>query len=264
MLNDELINIVLAPNSVFNEESARKLADILKADLYHARAVLNSKIPRIIFRQKDLRSIEDMSKKFKELGLLIFYFKDSKTQKPLQIFKANSLEFELDTCVFKDKGLQTYRLERQRVFLILRGNQRIYNQTETITTTKKLNVPATLLLGGIPIMRKMQEMKTDTRVESEGFVRVFEKDSKDFCVEIKQQGFNYACLRQEMAASSKQNIILIANKIRDFFPEAIFDESLSESGTSVATPFEASFDVNCKLVYMYHESVNVPPGASDS
>jgi hypothetical protein len=256
MENNESTDIAIAPGNSFDEEIIRKLAALLDRDLYYARAALSSKIPRIIFRQKGPQRGEEFQKQLKELGLVSFTFKENDIQKPLRLFKASSCDFEENNWIFKDKNSKLYELERNRIFLILKGNLQTSGEKETVTNTQKLNITATLLSGGIPIRRNVQEKKRETTVESEGFVRIFEKDSPDACLEIKQKSFNYACLGKEMAGSSKQNISLIARKIKDFFPEAFFDDNLNQFpmiGSSV-NPMDTNIDVNCKLIYLNYSS----------
>jgi hypothetical protein len=260
MADSEKLNIAIAPNSIFSEELARKLAVLLGGDLYYARSILTSKIPRIIFRQKDNQEIEEIQKQLKEIGLVSFYFKESDIQKPLQLFKANSLEFIDSSCLFKDKNSQSLRLENNKVFLILTGNLKIYGDKEITTNIKKINITATLLMGGIPIRRNIQEKRTETTIENYCFLRLFDNNSMDFCLEVQQHSFNYSCLGKEMSSSSKQNFSLIARKLKDFFSEAVFIDSLNEfpSINASANPFYASFDVNCKLIYMYYLLIKSP------
>jgi hypothetical protein len=251
---NELIDIAIAPKPKITEELVQKLASVLNRDLYHARSVLNSKIPRVIFQQQDPQRIETLLKQLNDLGLIPLCFKDNEIHKPLQIFKANSLEFVDNSCILKDRNSQRFTLEKNKVFLILKGNLQISREKEIVTNTKKLNITATLLTGGFPISRNVQEKKRETTIGNEGFIRIFEKNSADFCVEIRQQSFNYSCLGKDMSASSAQNINITASKIKDFFAEAFFDDNLNQFpliNTSI-NPLQSNIDINCRLIYLYH------------
>jgi hypothetical protein len=255
MTTHDLIDIVIAPDNILSEELTQKLATILGRDLYHTRALLSAKIPRIIFQDTRLQKVECILHQLETLGLVAFCYKDDELRQPLRLFKANSLEFAGSNIMFRDKSTQLFRLEEKNVFLILKGILRTHQEKEIITKVKKLNITATLMTGGIPIRRTIQEKTKEITTQNECLVRLFEKNSMHFCVEIKQHGFNYSCLGSDMSPSSLHNINLLANKIKSFFPEAIFEDNLGQfppPSTSPLSPHD-NIDIDCKLIYLYHQ-----------
>ena len=258
MTANYLMDIIAPPGNNPTEEATQKIATLLCQDLYHIRALLTSKIPRIITQQTDPNKIEDLLRHMENSGIVTFSCKDDELQKPLGLFKANSLEFTGSDIVFRDKNAHSFKMESNNVFLILKGIQRTVQEKEVITTTKKLNITATLLSGGIPIKKTIRGRTLETSTQTEGFIRIFEKNSMGFCVEIRQHGFNYSCLGTDMSPSSLVNINLIARKIKEFFPEAVFDDTLAEPlfvNISQASPHE-NIDVDCKLIYLYQTIKN--------
>ncbi len=253
MTTNYLMDIVIAPNAKLTEELTQKVAAILCRGLYHTRTLLTSKIPMIVTKQTDLHKIEDILHRIENLGLVSFSCKDAELQKPLRLFKANTLEFTDNNIIFKDKNAQLFRLESNNVFLILKGIKRTFKEKEVVTKIKKLNITATLLTGGIPIRRTIQERTTETTTQDEIFIRLFEKNSVDFCLEIRQYGFNYSCLGSDMSPSSLYNINLIAKKIKEFFPEAVFNDKLGEFPLANISPTSPrdNIDIDCKLIYLY-------------
>jgi hypothetical protein len=255
MVNNDLTDIAVMANKSLNEESIQKLSIILGRDLYQTRSLIASKIPRIIYQNSDAQRIEETSKQIDSLGLVSFSFKDTDIKKPLKLFKASRLEFVDDNLVFQEKNGQLFKLENKQVFLILKGNLKTSKEKEKVINVKKLNVIATLMTGGIPIRRTKQEKTVEITTENDSFLRIFQKYSMDFCLEIRQHGFNYACLGPEMSPASLQNFNLITRKIKDSTPEAIFDDRLNEftSISNSADPMRANIDINCKLIYLYHQ-----------
>jgi hypothetical protein len=253
MTADDLIDIVIAPGAEVTEELAQKAAALLGRDLYHTRALLASRIPRIAVQKVDLRAIEDMRRQMEGLGLVSFSCRDEELQKPLHLFKAKTLTFTDTALLGEDENAHVSRLESNSVFLIIKGIRRNFKEKQVVTKTRKLSLLSTLLSGGIPIRRTVEERTTETTAQDERFVRIFEKNSADGCLEIRQYGFNYSCLGAAMAPSSLANINRLAGKIKEFFPEAAYDENLGElSRTKLppASPRE-NIDVECKLIYRY-------------
>jgi hypothetical protein len=255
----DLVDIVIASNKKVTDELTQKAAAVLGSDLYRARALLASKIPRIISQMTDPQSIESLINQIKTLGLVSFSVKDLDLQQPMRLFKANTLEFADNNIVYKDKKDQLFTFEKNQAFLILKGNLKTNSEKEIVTSVKKLNVTATLLTGGFPISRTKHEKSKVITTQNEVFLRIFARNSMDFCIEIRQYSFNYSCLGSKMAPSSMLNINLIAGRIKDFLPDAIFNDILSESAvinTYSPGPRE-NIDVDCKLFYLYYNLPNM-------
>jgi hypothetical protein len=258
MVENDLLNIALAPASKINDELAQKLATILNLDIYRSRALLNSKIPKIISRQTDLLKAEEILNRINSLGLAAFSYKNSVLKQSLHSFKANSIEFGDSYIIFKDKTSQLFRLEKKNVFLILKANIKSSMEKEIVNKIKKLDITATLLTGGIPISKTKNEKTKEITTENECFLRIFENISMDFCVEIRQHGFNYSFLGTNISPSSVNNFNLLAQRLQNFFPQAVFDDKLKES-TSISNSFNSpyeNFDINCKLIYLYYKAIN--------
>jgi hypothetical protein len=76
MTGNELIDIVILPQSKPTEELAQKVATNLGQDLYQARTLLASKISRIILRQTDLPKIADLLHQMDSLASVSFPYKN--------------------------------------------------------------------------------------------------------------------------------------------------------------------------------------------
>jgi hypothetical protein len=245
---NELLDIILTPPFVPNDDLTQKVAAVLNQELSRTRILLGSKIPRIIAQTPDIQKAEDIRQQINALGLVSFLYKDSGLHGPLHIFSAKSLEFDAKNIIFKIRIAQSYTLIPQNVFLILKGILNTYKEREVITEVKKLNLSATLLTGGIPIRRTVRERTVETASQPEGLIRIFEKNSPDFYLEIKQYSFDYSCLQGDMKPSSLINFNLLAGKIKNNFPEAFFDDK--------SPPFMSeNIDVNCRLIYLAYRNI---------
>lgn len=258
MIENELIDIVIAPNDKLSEELTQKVAAIINQDIYRTRILLASKIPRIIAQTTEEYRAKDIISKIESLGFVSYNYKHADLYRTISLFKANTLEFTDNNIIFKDKSAQIFSLEEQNVFLILKGILRTSKQSEIITSVKKLNFTATLLTGGIPISRTVKERSSESTTQIEGFIRIFGRNSADPCLEIRQYSFNYSCLGPEMFPSSTQNLNLIARKIAGRFPEAVFEDKSNKSLSPNSAPNYSveNIDIEGKLVYLYYQSIN--------
>jgi hypothetical protein len=121
-----------------------------------------------------------------------------------------------------------------------------------------LNITATLLTGGIPIIKKVKKKETTRSHQNVSFLRLYGRTSPEPVVEIQQQNFNYSFLGSEMASSASANYVIAVRKIREAFLRAIFDDSLIEpfGASMAATMAQDSIEANCKLIYWYHRAVS--------
>ena len=251
---NDLIDIITVLDDLPTEEIVRKAAIVLNQDVYRVRMLLSSSVPRVVAQYSDPQTADDILGKIKALGLFAFKYPDPDLQKPLSIFRVKTLEFAGNNLIFKDKFGQSLSWETSGVFLILQGTLRTSKEKEVITNVKTLNVTATLLTGGIPIRKTVQERKVETTSQSEAFLRLFSDSSPDVCPEIRQYGFNYSCLGAEMSPSSQHNFSVLADKIRAHCPQSFYDLKLNEYhfvNTSTLS-MRDNIDVLSKLIFFYY------------
>jgi len=132
-----------------------------------------------------------------ELGLTVVACKDIDIRRPAQSFKSQAAQFGQHEITFRDKSGRFLKLGAGEAFLIVRGTLEIHEDIEVTKTKRKLNLPATILTGGIPIRRKVTEKTIESSTTTEAFVRVYSKNSMDADInniEIRQHNFDYSCL----------------------------------------------------------------------
>jgi hypothetical protein len=252
----EVVHIVVAPPPTLEEELVNKVAVIVAKSLYETRLHLTGKIPKIIANYADMQIAESAARRLRELGLVVIVCADSELRKPSQIYRAHNLKFEEPAVVFRDRSGQARRMEPSEVLLIISGRMQTCTGTEVTTTVRKLNVAATVILGGIPVSKKVKEKTTNRSFQTESFARLYGRMSPETAVQLLQHDFDYSFLGVEMVSSSVANFSNTVRKIRVAFSEAIFDDRLAEPfGADMRSAIpEDDIDMYCKFIYWYHQA----------
>jgi hypothetical protein len=254
---NDVIHVAAAPPASLNEELVNKLASIIGKSPYETRLRLTGKIPKIIVNFDVVPQAESAAQSLRALGLVVSVVSDSVLRKPWQIFRARSLKFEEQAITFYDRAGQSKNMEASALFLILSARMQHETQTEVTKIVKKLNITATLLTGGIPVTKKVKQKETSKSYQNINFIRLYGRMAPEPVVEIRQQNFDYSFLGSEMASSAAANYLIAVRKIREAFPQAIFDDSLVQpfGANMAATMAQDSIEANCKLIYWYHRAV---------
>lgn len=260
MAGYEIVHVAIAPLDTLDENLIRKVADIVNKDPYDTRLLLAGENPRIVAHCQGMQVAQSMAHNLTDLGLVAIVCKHSELHKPLQSFQAYAMEFREGKVAFWDKGGQEIRMESGNVFLIVKGRKQTYTEEGKTKTRMKLSLPATVLTGGIPIWRRVREKTTDSSVQSEWFLRLFVRRSSEPCVEILQDHMNYSFLGAKMASSSLTNFGTVVAKLREVFPQAIFDDRLAKSLAMNVPSVGGQDDLESKLrlIYLYHLAQSGP------
>lgn len=260
MAENEVVHVAIAPPAVLEEELVNKVAAIVAKSPYETRLGLMGKIPKIIANYTTMQMAESQARSLREIGLVAIVCADSELRKSSPGYKAHTMKFEEKAVLFWNRSGQTRRTESSEVSLIISGRMQTYTETEVIATTKKLNIAATILTGGIPITKKVKEKTVGRSYRTESFARLYDRTSSEPIVEILQHDFDYSFLGLEMTTSSITNFNTAVKKIRDAFPQAIFDDRLVKpfGADMTATMPQENIETNCKLIYWYHQAVSNP------
>ncbi len=229
-----------------------RVASLVGKEIFDTRLLLAGEIPRIIASYPDTATADSIAQRLRDSGLVAFAFGDSELQSRSARFVAHATRSGEGEVIFWDRRGGEVRVKADDAFLIIRGKRQGAAQEKTSTTKMKLNVPATVLTGGIPIMRRVtQETAKDTFL-AEDFVRIFDRRSSDPRVEMSQNHVDYSFLGPELTPSTPANFMIAVKKLREWFPRAIFDERLTrhfKTDIPVAGPGEA-LEISCKLIYL--------------
>ena len=256
----DFIDIAIAPPDVLETSLVEKVATIVNKDLYETRLQLAGKIPRIIFRCQTGEAAKAIVQSLTALGIVAFTYRDSELRKhSTGRFRAHSLKRGEGKIRFRDNGSVEKSLPAENVFLILQGTMQTYIEKESTETKMKFSLTRTMLTGGFPVWHPVQEKTKGVTVQTEGFIRLYERASMEPSVEIFQHDLDYSFLGQQLTSSSLQNLNATAAELRKAFPQAAFDDRLANFGASIsfACPVD-SIELNCRLIYLYHQAVSSP------
>jgi hypothetical protein len=251
----DIFHVAVLPPDVVEADSAQKAAAIIRKNLYETRLLLSGKIPKILTQYNTLPEAEAAVQSLRGLGFRALVCTDGALRHSLPGFRTRSLTIGENEITFRDKSGKAARMEAAESFLILAGKVETRQETEVKTVKTKLNLPMTLATGGIPIRRKVTEKSTVTSIQTECFLRVYDKGSSGFYIEIRQYDFDYGCLGLKIAPTSLANFSSLTKRIREAFPKALFDDSMIKN-YGAGLPSDATWervDILCKLIYLFHQ-----------
>ncbi len=254
MVEHEIVHVAIAPPTAPDAGLVEKVAAIINREKYDTRLLMAGQLPKMVAHCQDMQAAESMARELRELGLAAVACRDSELHKPSQTFSVHTMEFGEGRVVFRDEGGQERAMESGDVFLILKGKKHTFVEEDTTDTKMKLNLPATMLTGGIPVWRKVREETRDTSVRSQFFLRLYDRDSPETSIEVLQDHMHYSFLGPEMSPSSLTNFNTVAAKMQEAFPRAIFDDRLTKS-PEVNAPSATGQDdpeARLRLIYLLH------------
>jgi hypothetical protein len=254
MTDDEVIHIAVAPPANLNANLLRSVATVLKKDPFQTRLLLAGEVPQIIAHYDSIQIAESIIRNLRDLGLVAIACRDSELRQFPQTFKAQTLEFKEKEVLFRDSAGRERRIVENDIFLILVGRIETSVEVETTKPKTKFSLPRTLLMGGIPMWRRVDEKTTTHSIQAEGFARLYERKSPDPSVDILQHHMNYSFLGAKIAASSFTNFGTVVLGLREAFPQAIFDNRLAKPSvlTTSSSQVWESMEINCKLIYLFN------------
>jgi hypothetical protein len=249
-----MVYVAVAPPKTPSPDLVKRVASLIGKDTVDARLLLAGEIPRIIISCLDADTADPIAQSLWEVGLVAFVCRDSELQNRPASFIAYTARSAGREVIFGGKLGEEVRVETGDAFLILRGRIQRTAQERPTTTKMKLNVPATVLTGGIPIMRRVTERSVKESFHAEDFVKIYDRKSSDPRAEMFQNHVDYDFLGPELTPSAPANFSIVVTKLREWFPLAIFDERLTRRFTTnvpAAGPREA-LEIQCKLIYLCH------------
>ena len=254
MTREQTTHVAIAPPKALEQGLVEKVASVLNKETFDTRLLLAGDVPKIVTHCQDRRAADLVAERLRGLGLVVIVISGSELCAPRQRFGARTIEFHETAVLFRDKQGQVRKMESENVFLILKVSTRSRVEAKDEKTKMKLNLPATLLTGGIPIWRTVRGRTTEVSVSSQRFAWICERDSWETSVEIPEAQVDYSFLGEEMASCSNANFETLIARLRRVFPRAIFDDRLTRyPTTSVASASSLdSIEVRLRLVYMLH------------
>ena len=246
-----MVHVAVAPPKTLSEDLLKRVASLIGKGIFDTRLLLAGEIPRILASCPGTGTADSIAQGLRDAGLVAFVCRDSELRNRPAGFVAHSARSGEREVIFSDRRGGQVRVEAGEAFLIIRGRIRSTVQEKASATKMKLNVPATVLAGGIPIMRRVTPKTSRESFRDDEVVRVYDRRSSDPRVEMSQNHVDYAFLGPELTPSTPKNFHIAVTKLREWFPAAVLDERLTRhfrTDVSAARPEEA-FEINCKLIY---------------
>jgi hypothetical protein len=249
-----MVNVVVAPPKLLSAELLKRAASLVGKEIVDMRLLLTGEIPRIIASYPNADASDSLAQSLRDEGLVAFVCRDSELRSHPAGFIARTMRSGEKDVIFGNRRGGEVSVGADDAFLIIRGRIQSPTQKKTPTTKMKLNVAATVLTGGFPIMRRVTEKTAKEPFQAEDFVKIYDKQSSDPRIEMSQNHIDYSFLGPELTPSTPENFNIVVTKLREWFPLAIFDERLRrrfKTDMPAAGPAEA-LAINCKLIYFYH------------
>ena len=254
MSDHEVVHVAIAPPATLDTNLVRSVAAIINKSPYNTRLVLAGEIPKIIAHYDSMQIAESIIQNLRDLGLVAIACRDSELRQFPQTLKAQTLEFGEKEVLFRDSAGREKRIVENNVFLILVGRIEASVEVETTKPKTKFSLTKTLLMGGIPIWQRVDEKTTTQSIQTEYFTRLYDRKSSDPSVEIIQHQMNYSFLGTKVAVSSSTNFGTVVLRLREIFPQEIFDNRLAKPLvlTTSSSQVRQDIEINCKLIYLFH------------
>ena len=257
MAEVEIVYVAVIPQDNPGIDLVKAVAGIIGKDAYQTRLLLAGSIPRIVARCNGVREAEALARQLREVGLTTIVCSDAELRGPFHGVRAKTLEFGDRGVTFQQgDGGGKITLKTGAVFLIIKGLRQPAPEVEEAPakTKLKLNVGATLVTGGIPILKRVKQKPKAASSQSEWFLRLYEQASSEPRVEMLQYDMDYSFLGVETTLSSVANFINVVKRLREIYPQAIYDERLMKTYTTdiPMTTADEDMDINCRLIYFQH------------
>ncbi len=251
MVDHEVVHIAVASPPHPDEKLVNSIATVINKSPTHTRLLLASELPKIIAHAENPPTAEAIVKNLRNLGLEALAFPESDLHQLPKIFEAKTLEFKEKEAFFQDSTGAEKRLAVSDVFLILIGRVESSVEVARERSKSKFSWGRTIMLGGIPAWRRVKETTTEKSVQTEDFARLYDRKSAEPSVELRQHHLNYSFLGTERAASSVANFTTLMRRLREAFPEAVFDERLAKPMALAASSSWQDVELNCRLIYLF-------------
>jgi len=254
MAEADIVYVAVIPLDNTPVGTVKAVAEIIGKDAYQTRLLLAGSIPRIVACCNGVQEAEALARKLREVGLTTIVCPDAELRKPFRGIRAKTVVFGNKWVTFRGEDDKEITLDA--VFLIIKGTRHPAPVVEEGPVKKKLklDVGATLVMGGIPIPKRVKEKPKAISPENEWFLRLYERQSSEPRVEMLQYNMEYSFLGAETALSSVANFINVVKKLREIYPKAICDERLMKPFVTdiPATTPDEDIDINCRLIYFQH------------
>lgn len=254
----EVFHVAAMPPSKPDEKLIRQIAAISSQPDYQIRMAFAGPLPKIIAH---FQTNEMATAAVKALGyaeVTAFPITETEIRKPGAIrFTAHALQIEERHIEFRNRDGQSLSLKGSDIFLIVAGNQ-LGEGRITENTKMKLNLPATLLTGGVQMIKRVTVTGRRQEGEVEQFVRLYDSLSDVPVIEIRQHDFDYSFLGTRMVGTTAGNLQSTQGVLKEFFTGAFFNSTIGQlfSSSPKETTKPDPVEITCRLLYRYYLKIS--------
>ncbi|PPD57484.1 hypothetical protein [Dehalogenimonas etheniformans] len=259
MIGDEVFHVAAMPPAELSSELITRIANAVAQPDYQIRFQFAGRLPRMIghFRNEDAAIAATRS--LSALGLTAFVVSESELRQPVSPkLVAHSASSENDRTSFSSRNGNTESLTGSDVFMILAARRTsVVEEGTSEKTMMKVNVPATLLSGGIPLMKRIVSKGREAQTITEQFIRLYGEKSIAPAIEICQFDFDYSFLGGRMGPTAAGNFSTLVDVLRKSFPKAYFNDSML-TGFAAGSDGDSRIDIveqNCLLLVRYYQAM---------
>jgi len=250
MTDQKIVHVAINPPESIDTNVVKAAATILNREIYEVRLLLSGRIPKLVAHFDNSEAASIIAASLSSLGLLSFTVEDAELHVPVTSgieFIAHSLQLENGQVKFLARNGTEKIITANKLFLILYGKMSMPITTMDKNVKMKINVPATLIAGGIPILRKSEENVEKLSYQTEYFVRLYGPVLSEPLIGVFESGFDYSFLEMKISPSSSENLKQLVLELKMEFPNAIIDSRLIE-GAPVLQGGE--MEDACKLIFL--------------
>jgi hypothetical protein len=252
MVRRNIFHMAINPLESIEADLVKKASDILKKNAYEVRLLLSGKTPKIIAHFDSEIDCQQNIKALSMLGISAFAVSDSEIRTNSQLkFSAHSLINREGQVIFISRGIAQQAVSSGDIYLIIFGKVQRSVMFEETRSSMKINIPATLLTGGIPVWRKSTENVEKKSFRNEYFTRLYRQTSDEPVIEISELSFDFSCLGNRISPSSSKNIQELVVELQRLFVGALFDSKLAECSPSIE---EDEIESKCKLIFLSYRA----------
>lgn len=249
----EIFHVAVLPPPSLEQDLVKKVAAITNREIYGTRLGLAGKLPRVLAHFDTQEKADSTANNLRAAGLVTMVCRDSELRRIPVCFGGYSIKFDDNGILLLDKKGSSVPIGIKDVCLVIEGRLQTSISKQVTNTRMKLNLPATVMTGGIPILRRVSEKSEEKTVETESFIRIYNRTLPEPVAEIRQHDFDYSSPGREISPSSLINFRNLVKKLREIFIDANFDSRLAEpSRADIPTdsPREC-IEINSRLIYQF-------------
>jgi hypothetical protein len=246
--------VALSPTHNFDDSRLKKTALILGTDDYNIRLLLAGEMPRIVAQFQAWEPAAALARELAELGLSVIAGSNLDLRQAYSRgFIAQVLQPDEKNVIFHDRSGETASICRDDALLILEGLLADGAEKKESKTIKTLNLPVSLLLGGIPVWSKYRT-NADTTSQNDYFLRFYRPTSPEPVLEIRSGDLDYSFLGEKKSFSSTENFKTAVATMRSLFPHAVYDSRLTRNSRANASSSSSkeTLERDSRLIYLFY------------